>query len=54
MTNRFQETYRRKLISAVDAAGLVKSGMTVHLGGSANLATLIDRHLAERKDYLFD
>ena len=53
MANRFQEIYRRKLISAVDASALVKSGMTVHLGGSANLATIIDRHLAERKDYLF-
>jgi acyl-CoA hydrolase len=54
MTNRFQEAYRRKLISAQDAAGLVESGMTVNLGGSASLATLIDRHLAERKDELSD
>jgi hypothetical protein len=54
IVNIFKEVYRRKLISAVDASGLVKSGMTVNPGESTNLATLIDCHLAEGKDYLFD
>ena len=44
--------YRNKLISAQEAADLVESGMSIHLGGAANIATIIDKYLAERKHEL--
>ncbi|MDL2269947.1 hypothetical protein LJC41_08295, partial [Desulfosarcina sp. OttesenSCG-928-G17] len=52
MAHRFEQLYQSKRISPVDAAGMVTSGMTVHLGGNANLATIIDKYLAQRKDEL--
>jgi len=44
--------YKRKLISPVEAASKVQSGMRVHLGGGANVARIIDKYLAQRKDDL--
>jgi acyl-CoA hydrolase len=52
--NAFEDAYRQKLISAQDAAGMVKSGMTIFMGGSANLARIIDKYLALRKNELED
>ena len=49
MRRQYEQQYRDKLITATDAAGLVASDMTVHLGGSANVATIIDKYLARRK-----
>lgn len=49
MGRNYEQQYRDKLMSAREAAGLVTSNMTVHLGGSANLATIIDKYLAARK-----
>ena len=54
MTQAFHQEYCRKLISAGDAAALVKSGDCIHLGGGANIATVIDSHLARRKTELED
>jgi len=51
---RLAEEYQRKLISAEAAAGLVQSGMSIFLGISANMAHIIDKHLARRKDELRD
>ncbi len=44
--------YLQKVISAEAAAALVQSDMSIFLGGSANLARIIDRHLAARKSEL--
>jgi len=49
MRPQYEQQYRDKLISAREAAGLVASNTTVHLGGSANVATIIDKYLAQRK-----
>lgn len=54
MPNRFQDTYNAKRISLEQAAGLVKSGDSIHLGGAANVAGSIDALLAQRKDELTD
>jgi len=51
---RLAEEYQRKLISAESAAGLVQSGMRIFLGISANMAHIVDKHLARRKDELRD
>ena len=51
---RLAEEYQRKLISAEAAAGLVQSGMSIFLGISANMAHIVDKHLARRKDELRD
>ena len=47
-----EKEYQRKLISAGQAAGLVQSGMSIFLGASANIAHIIDEHLARRKNDL--
>jgi acyl-CoA hydrolase len=46
--------YRRKRISPEAAAGLVQPGMSIFLGASANIARVIDKHLASRKNELKD
>jgi len=43
-----REEYRRKLISAEEAAGLVKSGMWIDYGAICGFPSLIDEKLAER------
>jgi acyl-CoA hydrolase len=40
--------YQDKTISPRQAAALVRSGMRIHLGGSANVATIMDKYLAQR------
>ncbi|MFH1154748.1 MAG: acetyl-CoA hydrolase/transferase C-terminal domain-containing protein [Pseudomonadota bacterium] len=40
--------YEAKQISAEQAAGMVQSGQTIHLGGSANVAAIIGKYLARR------
>ena len=47
MTN-YQEEYRRKLVSAEEAARLVKSGMWVDYGAMLSFPSLIDEELAKR------
>ena len=44
----FQEEYKRKLISAEEAAGLVKSGMWIDYGAICGFPSLIDEKLAAR------
>ena len=44
----YQEEYRRKLISAEEAAGLVRSGMWIDYGYFCGFPLLIDEKLAER------
>ncbi|KJS30706.1 MAG: hypothetical protein VR64_14735 [Desulfatitalea sp. BRH_c12] len=53
-TAKLAEAYKRKQISAEAAAGLVQSGMNIFMGISANMARVIDKHLARRKDDLHD
>lgn len=43
-----ESEYRSKCISADEAAALVRSGMSIHLGGAANVAAIIDGRLARR------
>jgi len=52
MTNR--ELYKSKLISADEAAGLVKSGMWIDYGAICGFPSLIDQKLAERAAGLKD
>lgn len=52
MEKQFLSEYRAKLISPEIAAGMVKSGDSIHFGGAANVASIIDRHLSKRKDEL--
>jgi acyl-CoA hydrolase len=52
MTQSFEAEYKKKLISVQEAAQLVQSGDRLHLGGGANIATIIDRYVARRKDEL--
>ena len=51
---QFEQEYRQKHISAEYAAGLVESGMSIFLGASANIARIIDKYLARRKNELSD
>ena len=44
----YREEYQRKLISAEEAAGLVKSGMWIDYGAICGFPSLIDKKLAER------
>jgi len=44
----YRDEYRRKLISAWEAAGLVKSGMWIDYGAICGFPSLIDAELAER------
>lgn len=48
----FREEYRRKLISAEEAAGLVKSDMWVDYGAMLSFPSLIDENLARRASEL--
>ena len=48
----YQDEYRRKLISAEEAAGLVKSGMWIDYGFGSGIPLLIDEKLAERASEL--
>ena len=41
----FQEEYKRKLISAEEAAGLVRSGMWIDYGAICGFPSLIDEKL---------
>jgi acyl-CoA hydrolase len=54
MENRWEAEYRAKRIMPETAAGMVRPGDSIHYGGAANVATVIDRHLAERKEELRD
>ena len=54
MGNTLMQDYESKLISAKQAAGLVESGQTIHLGGSANVAAIIGKYLAQRANELTD
>jgi acyl-CoA hydrolase len=51
---QLEQEYQRKRISAEQAAGMVESGMSIFLGASANIARIIDKHLAKRKHALKD
>lgn len=44
-----EKEYNARLISPEQAAGMVKSGDSIHFGGAANVATIIDKYLAGRK-----
>ncbi|MFN3384052.1 MAG: acetyl-CoA hydrolase/transferase family protein [Archaeoglobaceae archaeon] len=44
--------YEKKLISAEEAAKLVKDDMLVELGGAASFASVVDKYLAQRKSEL--
>lgn len=44
----YRDEYQRKLISAEEAAGLVKSGMWIDYGAICGFPSLIDEKLAER------
>jgi len=48
----YREEYQRKLISAGEAAGLVKSGMWIDYGAICGFPSLIDEKLAERAQEL--
>src|SRR4030067_2862352 len=48
----YQSEYKRKLISAEEGAGLVKSGMWVDFGAICGFPSLIDAKLAERASEL--
>ncbi len=48
----YKEEYRKKLISAEEAAGLVKSGMWVDYGSILSFPSMVDEKLAERADEL--
>lgn len=50
----FENEYRSKRISADEAAALVHSGTSIHLGGAANVAAIIDARLARRVHELRD
>ncbi|MDO9110322.1 MAG: hypothetical protein Q7U40_06670, partial [Desulfatirhabdiaceae bacterium] len=52
MGNSFEKEYGARLISAEKAAAMVKSGDSIHFGGAANVATIIDKYLAQRKTEL--
>ncbi len=52
MGTSFSKRYKTKLISGKEAAGLVKSGDCIHLGGAANIASIIDKYIAERVNEL--
>jgi acyl-CoA hydrolase len=52
--NKHQREYQRKLISAEEAAGLVKSGMWVDYGAICGFPSLIDEKLAARAQELKD
>ncbi len=45
---KYREEYQRKLITAEEAAGLVKSGMWIDYGAICGFPSLIDEKLAER------
>jgi acyl-CoA hydrolase len=49
---KFDMEYKRKLISAEEAAGLVKSGMWVDYGAICGFPSLIDEKLSERASEL--
>ena len=44
----YRDEYRRKLISADEAAGLVESGMWIDYGAICGFPSLIDEQLAKR------
>nr|WP_155305040.1 acetyl-CoA hydrolase/transferase C-terminal domain-containing protein [Desulfosarcina widdelii] len=52
--NAYFKDYKRRLIAPQDASAMVTSGMSIHLGGGANVAAIIDKYLAQRKDELKD
>lgn len=54
MRKKFLNEYNSKVISGQEAASLVKSGNHIHMGGSANIAAIIDKYLAQRVDELED
>ena len=54
MGTKLSQKYQAKQISAERAAGMVQSGQSIHLGGSANVAAIIDQHLALRAGELRD
>lgn len=52
--SELEKAYQQKLISPELAAGLVESGMSIFLGAAANIARIIDKYLARRKNELSD
>lgn len=54
MGNRLSQDYASKKISAQEAAAMVESGQSIHLGGAANVATIIGKYLAQRAHELTD
>lgn len=48
MKKNLLNEYKNRMISGKEAAGLVKSGDHIHLGGSANIAAVVDKYLAQR------
>lgn len=52
--NNFMEEYQRKLVTADEAARVVKSGDWVEYGAVLNCASDFDEALAKRKDELWD
>jgi len=44
--------YEKKLISAEEAAKLIKNDMFVELGGAVSFASVVDKYLAQRKSEL--
>ena len=50
----YSKAYQDKRIDPQDAAAMIASGMAIHLGGGANVAAIIDKYLARRKDDLED
>lgn len=54
MRKKFLNEYNSKVISGQEATSLIKSGNHIHMGGSANIAAIIDKYLAQRVDELED
>ena len=50
----YREEYRRRLITAEEAAGLVRSGMWIDYGAICGFPSLVDEKLAERAGELRD
>lgn len=47
-----KEEYEKKLVSAEEAAKLVKDDMFIELGGAVSFASVVDKYLAQRKSEL--
>ncbi|MCR4717405.1 MAG: butyryl-CoA:acetate CoA-transferase [Lachnospiraceae bacterium] len=54
MLDNFSEEYKKKLVSAEEAASLVKSGDWIDYTSTLGKPVLLDRALAKRRDELYD